>query len=220
MGRPPWAAAGPLAGFGGSQKKTEHLPMVRSRFNQSRLAAPILHHTRRNKVNRYLRTLAAACAVAVTIQAQTGNPLIGEAKQAYNGIKNNLQKMAEKMPEEHYSFKPTPDIRTFGQLVAHVADAQMRTCAAVKGEQKQANAASKTSKADLVAALKESSEECDAAFASVTDANANEMVRAGRGQRSRLGALIGTTIHDNEEYGYMAVYLRLKGIVPPSSEGR
>ena len=170
-------------------------------------------------MNRYLRILVAACAVAGAVQAQNGNPLIGEAKQAYNGIKNNLQKMADKMPEEHYSFKPTPDIRTFGQLVAHVADAQMRTCAAVKGEQKQANAGSKTSKADLVAALKESSEECDAAFESLTDANATEMIKGPR-QRSKLGALIGTTIHDNEEYGYMAVYLRLKGVVPPSSEGR
>src|SRR5262249_62124387 len=106
---------------------------------------------RRNKVNCYWRMLAAACVVAGAIQAQNGNPLIGEARQAYNGIKNKLQKMAEKMPEEKCSFKPTPEIRTFGQLVAHVADAQTRTCSAVKGEPKQANAASKTSKADLVA---------------------------------------------------------------------
>ena len=170
-------------------------------------------------MNRYTTILLAAALAGGAAQAQS-NPLIGESKQAYNGIKNNLQKMAKKMPEENYSFKPTPDIRTFGQLVAHVADAQMRACSAVKGEQKQANAASKTSKADLVAALKESSAECDAAFESVTDANATEVIAAGRGKRSRLGALIGTVVHDNEEYGYMAVYLRLKGVVPPSSEGR
>jgi uncharacterized damage-inducible protein DinB len=170
-------------------------------------------------VNRYTAIMLAAALAAGAAHAQS-NPLIAESKQAYNGVKNNLQKMAEKMPEENYSFKPTPDIRTFGQLVAHVADAQMRTCAAVKGEQKQANAASKTSKADLVAALQESSAECDAAFESVTDANAMEVIAAGRGKRSKLGALIGTVVHDNEEYGYMAVYLRLKGVVPPSSEGR
>lgn len=171
-------------------------------------------------MNRYTTIVLAAAMAAAAARAQTGNPLIGETKQAYTAIKNNLQKMAEKMPEENYSFKATPDVRTFGQLVAHVADAQMRTCAAVKGEQKQANAGSKTSKADLVAALLESSAECDAAFESLTDANAMEVIAAGRGKRSRLGALIGTVIHDNEEYGYMAVYLRLKGIVPPSSEGR
>ena len=157
--------------------------------------------------------LAAALAGAGALQAQS--PLIAEAKQAYTGIKNNLTKMAEKMPEENYGFKPTPDIRTFGQLVAHVADAQTRTCSAVKGEQKQANAGSKTAKADLVAALKESFADCDAAFDSLTDATATEMVRGPRGQRSKLGALVGNTTHDNEEYGYMSVYLRLKGVVPP-----
>ncbi len=167
-------------------------------------------------MNRYLIILAGACA----LQAQTANPLSTEAKQAYTGVKNNLTKMADKMPEENYSFKPTPDIRTFGQLVGHVADAQTRTCAAVKGEQKQTNVASKTSKADLVAALKESFAECDSAFDALTDANATDMIKTPRGQRSKLGALVGITSHSNEEYGYMAVYLRLKGIVPPSSEGR
>jgi uncharacterized damage-inducible protein DinB len=159
-------------------------------------------------------TLVSACA----LQAQ--NPLSTEAKQAYAGIKNNLIKMAEKMPEDNYSFKPSPDIRSFGQLVAHVADSQAGNCSAVLGEQKSVGAASKTSKADLVAALKESAGICDKAFDSLTDAAASEMVKTRRGQRSKLGALVGVTTHDNEEYGYMAVYMRLKGIVPPSSEGR
>jgi hypothetical protein len=167
-----------------------------------------------------LVSLAVACALAGAVQAQTANPLIAEARQGYNGVKNNLIRMAEKMPEEHYSFKPVPEIRTFGQLVAHVADSQTRSCSAVKGEPKQPNAASKTAKADLVTALKESFADCDAAFDSLTDASAFEVVAAGRGKRSRVGALIGTTSHSNEEYGYMAVYMRLKGIVPPSSEGR
>ncbi len=168
-------------------------------------------------MNRYFpMLLAAACAV----QAQTANPLSAEAKQSYTGIKNNLTKMAEKMPEEHYGFKPVPEIRTFGQLVAHVADAQARACSAVKGTAAQANAASKTSKADLVEALRASFAECDAAFDSLTDAGAAEMIKSARGQRSKLGTLVGVTTHSNEEYGYMAVYLRLKGIVPPSSEGR
>lgn len=172
-------------------------------------------------MNRYspimlVISLAGACA----LQAQTGNPLSTEVKQAYTAIKNNLTKMADKMPEEHYSFKPTPEVRTFGQLVAHIADAQTRTCSAVRGEQKSADAASKTSKADLVAALKDSFELCNTAYDSLTDATATEMIKTARGQRSKLGALVGNTTHDNEEYGYMAVYLRLKGIVPPSSEGR
>src|SRR5260370_20357934 len=145
-----------------------------------------------------------ALAWGGTLPAQP-NPPSPKAKQAYTAIKNNIIKMAEKMPEESYSFKPTPEIRTFAQLVAHVADAQLRTCSTVKGEAKTATAASKTSKADLVAALKESSAECDSAFETLTDANATEMIKTARGQRSKLGALVGNTIHDNEEYGYMAV---------------
>jgi uncharacterized damage-inducible protein DinB len=175
-------------------------------------------------MNRYsIITLIALLATAVFAQnpaPQTANPLSSEFKQMYNGVKNNLVKMAEKMPEEHYSFKPTPEIRTFGQLIAHVADSQARACSAALGEQKAVNAASKTAKADLVAALKESFGICDQAFDSLTDAKAVEMIQMGQRQRSRLATLAGTVSHSNEEYGYMAVYLRLKGIVPPSSEGR
>lgn len=170
-------------------------------------------------MNRYATVMLIA-AFAYGAQAQNDNPLSTEAKQAYTAIKNNLTRMADKMPEEHYSFKPVPEIRTFGQLVAHVADSQAGNCSAVNGEPRALNAASKMSKADLVAVLKESFSICDTAFDSLTDAKANEMVKTRRGQRSKLGVLTGVTTHSNEEYGYMAVYLRLKGIVPPSSEGR
>lgn len=171
-------------------------------------------------MNRYFVMLAGALASTLALPAQTANPLSTEAKQAYTGIKNNLTKMAEKMPEENYGFKPTPEMRSFGQLVAHVADSQARTCSAVNGAAKSVDAASKTAKADLVAALGQAFAICDTAYDSLTDAAANEMIKTPRGQRSKLGALVGNTTHDNEEYGYMAVYLRLKGVVPPSSEGR
>ena len=169
-------------------------------------------------MNRSTSITLAALAAALSLPAQT-NPLIGEAKQAYTGIKNNLTKAAEKMPEENYGFKPVSEIRNFGQEVAHVADAQIRTCSALNGEAKTPNAASKTAKADLVAALKESFAECDKAFDGLNDANANEMTK-GQRPRTRIGTLVGNTTHDNEMYGAMAVYMRLKGIVPPSSEGR
>lgn len=167
---------------------------------------------------RYLPVIAVSASAL--LPAQTPGPVATEAKQAYTSIKNNLTRMAEKMPEEHYGFQPVPEIRTFGQLVAHVADSQTRACSAVKGAPKQPDAASKTSKADLVAALKASFAECDAAFDTLTDATMTDMVTSPRGQRSKLGMLVGVTTHSNEEYGYMAVYLRLKGIVPPSSERR
>jgi len=183
-------------------------------------------------MNRYSNIIlaalfvAAASASAFAQQAQqsgapqNANPMIAELKQMYTTIKNNHIKMAEKMSEENYSFKATADVRTFGQLVAHVADSQARTCSAVNGEQKAVNAGSKTAKADLVAAIKESFDMCDKAFDSLTDAKAAEMVSMGQRQRSKLGLLAAMVSHSNEEYGYMAVYLRLKNVVPPSSEGR
>ena len=105
-------------------------------------------------------------------------------------------------------------------MVAHVADAQARMCSAVNGETKSVDAASKATKAELVAALKESFAICDQAFSSLTDANATQPVHMGRMDRPRLAALVGTLSHSNEEYGYTAVYLRLKGIVPPSTATR
>jgi hypothetical protein len=165
-------------------------------------------------------TLLIAFAGATVLQAQSANPMSSELKQMYTGVKNNLIRAAEKMPEENYSFKPVPEIRSFGQLVAHVADSVARTCSTVNGESKSVNAASKTTKADIVAALKDGFAMCDTAYDSLTDASAAQMIKLGRGERTRMGALTGNLSHANEEYGYMAVYLRLKGVVPPSSEGR
>jgi hypothetical protein len=161
-----------------------------------------------------LLLLAALLAGAGSLSAQTITPLIVETKQAYTAVKGYLTRAAAAMPEANYSFQPTPDIRTFGALLGHIADHQMSYCSTALGARKQGNAASKTTKADLVAALAASFAECDSAWGSITNANATEMV----GQRSRLGTLILDVMHSNEEYGYMALYFRLKGIVPPSSD--
>ena len=163
-------------------------------------------------------TIIPLAAVALAYTAQAQNPLSTEAKTAYTNIKNNLTRMAEKMPDDAYSYKPSPDIRTFGELIAHVASSQMGTCSAVNGAMRKSDAASKTTKADLVAALKESFAECDKAFDSLTDAGAAQMIKGPRGERTKLGMLNGVITHGNEEYGYMAVYLRMKGVVPPSSD--
>ena len=163
----------------------------------------------------------AAFGFACGLYAQMpsgGGGVNAEVKQAYHSVKNNIQKSAEKMTEADYAFKPTPEVRSFAEVLDHIADSQTRACSAVAGDQKTPSAAGKTSKADVIAALNDSFAECDKAFDSVTDANAGEMVKMGRGQRTRLGVLIGTVIHDNEQYGIMTVHMRLKGMVPPSSE--
>ena len=157
--------------------------------------------------------------LAVVLSAQSGPSQAAALKQSYNGIKNNIMQAAEKMPDSDYSFKPTDAERNFGGWVAHVADAQAGGCARSSGAAaKPLNAGSKTTKADLIAALKESFEVCDAAYDGTTDANAGEGVQSFGGQTTRLAALWGNIGHDQECYGTMAVYLRLKGIVPPSTE--
>src|SRR5437868_2517910 len=114
----------------------------------------------RYKTMMFAAVLTGACAV----QAHAADPLSTEAKRYYTGIKTNITKMAEAMSEENYSFKPTPEIRTFGQMIGHIADAQLGTCSAVNGAMKQPGASKMTSKSDLVAALKASNDECDKAF--------------------------------------------------------
>jgi uncharacterized damage-inducible protein DinB len=167
-------------------------------------------------------TITGLCLGSLHAQPAAGSPVgfAAEAKQSYTMIRNNITKAAEKMPEENYSFKPSPDVRNFGQLISHIADAQTRFCSMVNGSPKQSDTASKTSKADLVAALKDSFNECDKAYDSVTLSNAGETIGSGRMQRSKLSMLWFNTSHDNEMYGTMAVYMRSKGLVPPSSEGR
>jgi hypothetical protein len=169
-------------------------------------------------VTRTSTLMLAALLAGSALHAQTP---AAELKAAYTAIKANLTKAAEKMPDDGYSFKASPDIRTFGALIAHVADAQGRTCAAIAGATAPAGAGSKTAKADLIAALKASYDICDGVINSLTDEDAARTVSMGRGgQRTKLGALWGLVAHSNEEYGYLAVYMRLKNVVPPSSEPR
>ena len=166
-------------------------------------------------------TICAAVLALVTgvpaIHAQNLSAVITEVKQSYETVKSNLLKSAEKVPDEDYSFKPTPEIRSFGEVMGHVVAAQGHTCAAILGEQSASHSKPST-KAEIVSALKDSFAECDKAYGSLTDANATETVSTGRGQRTRLGALIGNMTHDVEQYSILTVYMRLKGIVPPSSE--
>src|SRR6201996_9464741 len=93
-------------------------------------------------------TIAAALAFSLLLQAQSANPMSTELKAAYNSVKNNLLKSAEKMPDENYGFKPTPDIRSFAEVMNHAAMAQLHTCSAVLGDQ-SASMSNAETKADV-----------------------------------------------------------------------
>ena len=145
-------------------------------------------------------------------------------QRAYNGIKNNLTQAADKLSESDYGFKPSsmPEVRTFGQLFGHVANAQFGQCATAKGVPNPnmgTDHEQKTSKAEIQRALAASFAFCDDAFASLTDESGAQMVPQGRGgQMARSAVLAGMITHSNEMYGYAAVYLRAKNVVPPSSD--
>jgi len=171
-------------------------------------------------MNRYA-VLALIAAGACTLQAQSPAPLRTELKDQYTQVKNLIMSAAEKMPDAGYAFQPTKEERNFGGWVAHVADSEMRTCSTIAGTSRNINAAAKTTKAELLAALKEGFDACDAVYDANTDANLNEGVTLGRGgPRTRGALLVADIAHNNECYGSMAVYLRLQEQVPPSSEGR
>jgi len=164
-------------------------------------------------------TLAALVAGASTANAQN-NPLTGDLKRFYNGSKDAIMRAAEKMPEADYAFKPAQTERNFGEEVAHAAEFQMVFCGAAKGEKAPNPAAGKTSKADIIAALKSSSDYCDAIYNSLTDASASETVKLFGRDITKMGVLYLNVIHNNETYGTMVPYMRIRGIVPPTSEPR
>jgi hypothetical protein len=167
---------------------------------------------------KYCTIFVAVLLPASALQAQ--NPLSTELKADYNGVKADLTKAADRVPEADYNFKPEGEQRTFGQLIGHTADVQLALCGAVKGEQKRGEGGSKTSKADLVAVLKESFDYCESAYNDLTDANASQMIKMFGRDHSKFGALSFNVQHDNEMYGTIAVYMRLKNLVPPSTADR
>jgi len=152
--------------------------------------------------------------------AAPANPITASEKGLYSFVSNAVVGAAQKMPEENYSFKPTPEVRSYGQIVGHVADASYMFCSLATGEANPAKGIekTKTSKADLVAALKDAVAYCTKAFDSMTDAKGSQTVKFMSFDLAKLAMFSLNTAHTDEHYGNMVTYLRLKGIVPPTSE--
>ena len=152
--------------------------------------------------------------------APPANPITASEKGLYSFVSNAAVGAAQKMPEENYSFKPTPEVRSFGQLVGHLADASYMFCSQASGEANPSKdiEKTKTSKADLVAALQGGVAYCNKAFDSMTDAKGSEMVKLFNFNIAKLALFSLNSAHTDEHYGNMVTYLRLKGIVPPTSE--
>jgi uncharacterized damage-inducible protein DinB len=180
-----------------------------------------------NKMNAFFVVMMAIAPLAMPAQekpqmqpAPPANPITLSEKGLYGFVSGAVIRAAEKMPEENYSFKPTPEVRSFGQLVGHAADANYMFCSQASGEANPMKdiEKTKTSKADLVSAMKDAVAYCNKAFDNMTDANGSEMVKFGNFTVAKLSLLSLNTAHTDEHYGNMVTYLRLKGIVPPTSE--
>ena len=169
--------------------------------------------------------LAGLCAAPLGAQQPAAGEKVSFAtslQRVYATLKMNLTQEAEKMPDADYGYRPgSMDIRTYGRLFGHVTNAQFNQCSTVKGvpNPNQGNdVEAKKTKAEIVKALADSFAFCDEAFASLTDENALQYVKQGPNEVTRASVLAGLLAHGNEMYGTGAVYLRAKGLVPPSTE--
>lgn len=153
-----------------------------------------------------------------TAQAQSANPQVSSAKAFYGYMKTNVLKTAELVPEDKYAYRATDEVRTIGQLLAHIADAQNLFCGIVNGKPQSRNV-EKTAKtkAEVGKALNESFEVCETAWAGLTDANSADIVQF-RGPVTKLSLISFTTAHGLEHYGNLVTYMRLLKIVPPTAE--
>ncbi|MDR1990871.1 MAG: DinB family protein [Acidobacteriaceae bacterium] len=168
--------------------------------------------------------LVASAAIAQPPPAGQQFTLTANLNRAYSGLKLNFTEMADKMSDADYAFKPgtAPELRNFGQLLGHLANAQYGSCAAMLGQpnpnQGHNLETELKTKAEFVKAMNDSFALCDRAFAALSEQNKDEMVAQGQGQISRGALLANVAIHGNEMYGTASVYMRAKGLVPPSTE--
>ena len=170
-----------------------------------------------------LMTVPGVLCAQEKSQAQSAppaNPITTGEAALYTYISGAVIHAAEKVPEENYSFKPTPEVRSFGQLVGHQADEAYFFCSQAVGEENPKKGIEKTvtSKADLVAALKDGVAYCNKTLGGMTDAKGSEIVKFFGRDMARRTLLSLNTAHMDEHYGNMVTYMRLKGIVPPTSE--
>ena len=177
-------------------------------------------------MQRVMSLVVATAIVTAPLGAQTptaANPISNAVRSDWNGVKQNVLKSATVMPEAKYSFKPVASVRTFGQILAHIAGANYIFCAAAKGEKsphaEDAFEKTATTAPAIIKALQESIAYCDAAYTALDDRRAGETIDGpfGGGKAARAAALMGNTGHLQEHYGNLVTYLRINGLVPPSS---
>jgi uncharacterized damage-inducible protein DinB len=162
-----------------------------------------------------------ALLMAAPASAQTsGDGSVAGVRSLYETVRGYITAAAEQMPEDKYSFRPTEEVRSFGEIIGHVANSGYMFCAPVLGEKppSQPDAEKLTSKAELVAAVKASFAYCDKAH-QLSGADASAALQFFGQPQTKLSVLAFNKGHDFEHYGNLVTYMRLNGMVPPSSQG-
>lgn len=161
-------------------------------------------------------------AATLSAQDQKANPLVASSRTMFGISKNDVLGSVDKIPANLWSFQPTPEVRTVGQLFAHIADGQYEFCGVAAEGKPLSKNIEKTAKNrdEIIAALNQAFAYCDSVYAKMTDAKAAEPVRFFGTNITRLAALDFNVAHNMEHYGNLVTYMRLKGIVPPSSSPR
>jgi len=155
-------------------------------------------------------------------------PLGGVIQHSYNIFANYLVMAAEMMPESGYGFRPTPDVRTFGGQINHATATHYSFCNQTglpAGVQKQSapDLRAITAKDEIVKALRESVGYCDRILAAASEDWLSEVIPAVGGPSSgqirgmRAHIFIYNAVHSSEDYGTITTYLRMQGVVPPST---
>ena len=171
-------------------------------------------------MTKFLLPFALGFSVLAANAQTVKDPISASEKAIFAIVKGPIVRSAAKMSEEDYAFKPTPEVRSFGQLIGHIADGQYEFCAPALGDKTEHPSVekTKTTKADLVQALNDAFAYCSTAYNKMTDAQGAEIVDFFGRKVARLSILSFNTAHTDEHYGNLVTYMRLKGVVPPSSE--
>ena len=164
----------------------------------------------------------ASVILSIPALVSAQNPMMAAVKAQHDQVKGYLLKTAEVVPENLYSFRATPEVRTIAQLIGHVADGSAGICASASGDKPPSLDAEKsmTTKAQLSKALAEALAFCDKVIAGMDDKRAMETTKFFVGGSSTRGMILAfNTSHNFEHYGNLVTYMRLNKIVPPSSAG-
>jgi uncharacterized damage-inducible protein DinB len=142
------------------------------------------------------------------------NPLTTTLSIFRSNMQDKLMKSAAAMPESKYSYRPTKDVRSFAEILNHVADISYILCSNVKGEANPATATAKGSKAEIMAYLKGSFDYCDGVYSGFTDAHLNDPADFWGAKTNKMFVLTQVGNHDALHYGNIVTYLRINGLVP------